>query len=75
MEIWLADLSSGQNERLLPGLNILRHDVSSDGRVLVAARGPDQKIYLWLATLDRRSPPRQIPAVESDSGLFAPSGG
>jgi len=34
----------------------------------------DGKNRLWLAPLDRRSPPRQIPNVEGDGPLFAPGG-
>jgi eukaryotic-like serine/threonine-protein kinase len=32
------------------------------------------KNALWLAPLDRRSPPRQIPNVEGDAPLFDPNG-
>jgi eukaryotic-like serine/threonine-protein kinase len=74
VEIWLGDLDSGQNEALLQGFHAIFHDISQDGRVLVAARDADNKPGLWLAGLDRRSAPRQIPGVESEVGLFAPSG-
>src|SRR4029450_14041280 len=35
-----------------------------------ASRGRKGKTRLWLAPLDRRSPPRQIPNVEGDGPLF-----
>lgn len=73
-EIWLADLDSGRNRPLLPGFDVLRHDISADGRLLVAARDRDSKPRLWLGRLDQRSPPRQIPGVESDWALLSPPG-
>jgi Tol biopolymer transport system component len=76
VEIWMGDLASGHNEPVLPGFSVQQtHDISEDGRLLVAATGPDKKSHLWLARLDRRTPPRQIPGVESDWALLDPSGG
>ncbi len=74
VEIWLCDLDSGHNEPLLPGFQAIFHDISQDGRLLVAARDAHNKPGLWLARLDRRSAPRQIPGVESEAALFAPFG-
>jgi Tol biopolymer transport system component len=81
-ELWLAELDSGRNERLLPGFRIastLRatgdpgYDISPDGRrLLLAASDRSGKTRLWLAPLDRRSPPRQVPDVEGDHPFFGP---
>ena len=75
--LWLAELDSGRSEPLLPGFpligDIIRaYDVSADGREVVVA-SPDQagKTRLWLAPLDRHSPPRQIPNVEGEQPVFA----
>jgi len=80
-ELWVAELDSGLNEPLLPGFPIgggtmrAPYDISPDGRqVVVEAPDRDGKPRLWLAPLDRRSPPRQIPNVEGDSPLFGPGG-
>jgi hypothetical protein len=42
--------------------------------VVVESVDREGKNRLWLAPLDRRSPPRQIPNVEGDGPLFEPSG-
>jgi Tol biopolymer transport system component len=83
-ELWIADLATGLTERLLPGFSVgiggtatarSLFDVSPDGQwVVFEASDPGGKHRLWLAPLDRRSPPRQIPNVEGDGPLFAPDG-
>jgi hypothetical protein len=74
-ELWMADLSSGRAEPLLPGIavygNQLAYDVSSDGgQVVVESRDPEGKSRLWVAPLDRRSPPHLIPDVEGREPVF-----
>ncbi len=60
-ELWIADLESHTNQPLLPGFSIVSFDVSADEkRVLFAARGAN-KFRILLASLDRRSPPVEIP--------------
>src|SRR4029450_12883968 len=66
-ELWVAELDSGRNEPLLPGIggalaggaprHLPGYDISPDGRQVVVA-SPDNagKLRLWLAPLDRRSP-------------------
>ncbi|MBI3698713.1 MAG: PD40 domain-containing protein, partial [Acidobacteria bacterium] len=80
-ELWIAEVDSGTNEPLLPGFPIaetalgVAYDISADGRqVVMQAVDREGKNRLWLAPLDRRSPPRQIPNVEGDGPLFAPNG-
>ena len=73
-EVWLADLNSGRNEPLLPGFRSIWHDLSEDGRLVVTALDEAGTPRLWLARLDRRSPPRQIPSVEGDFGAISPTG-
>ncbi len=85
-ELRVADLDADHTEPLLPGFRIpvatvfdasvaLGYDIAPDGRQLVF-QSPDRdgKNRLWLAPLDRRSPPRQIPAVEGEEPLFGPDG-
>lgn len=80
-ELWIAGVDSGTNEPLLPGFPIaetalgMAYDVSADGRLVVMqAVDREGKNRLWLAPLDRRSPPGQIPNVEGDGPVFAPNG-
>jgi Tol biopolymer transport system component len=79
-ELWFADLTSGRTEPLLPGFSIegilsRNYDLSPDGKqVVMNARDGEGKPQLWLARVDRRSPPRPIPNVEGDGPLFGPGG-
>jgi len=83
-ELWVAELDSGRSEPLLPGLavalegtagSLAGYDISPDGRQVVVA-SPDSggRLRLWLAPLDRRSPPRQIPNIEGGQAVFGATG-
>ncbi len=82
-ELWVAELDSGRSEPLLPGLAVSMagnpptagYDISPDGRQVVVA-SPDNtgKFRLWLAPLDRRSPPQQIPNIEGARPVFGATG-
>jgi Tol biopolymer transport system component len=72
-ELWLTELGSGRNERLLPGFNISHYDISQDGkRVVFSAPDRDGKSHVWIASLDRRRPPRQILLANDDLARFGP---
>ena len=80
-ELWFTELDSGRTEPLLPGFPIgtspveAGYDISPDGRqVVVEARDSEGKPRLWVAPIDRRSPPRPIPNVEADGPVFGPDG-
>jgi hypothetical protein len=77
-ELWIAAIDSGRSEPLLPGLATLgstAYDISPDGlQVVVASADRDGKPRLWLASLDRRSPPRQIPNGEGEQPVFGADG-
>ncbi len=79
-ELRLVELDTGHNEPLLPGVAISgppgrAYEISPDGRHVVAAvKDREGKPRLWLAALDRQSPPRQIPNVEGDAPLFGKDG-
>ena len=79
-ELWVAELDSGRSEPLLPGFAVARgsygsYDIAPDGRqVVVASPDGDGKLRLWLAPLDRRSPPRQIPNIEGEQPVFGATG-
>src|SRR5205807_4376971 len=73
-EIWIADLDSGRNQPLLPGFQVISHDVSRDGRLVFCALDAGGKPGLWLAALDGRSPPHRIGSGEATRALFGPSG-
>jgi len=74
-ELWMADLVSGRNEPVLPGLSMTGYDISTDDkRVVFAALNAEGKPRLWLASLDRRFSPRQISSGDDDTPIFGPAG-
>ena len=73
-ELRRVDLASGSSSSVLPGQSMGFFEVSPDAReVVFSSRGQDGEIGIWLASLDRRSPPRQI-ARGGDQASFAPDG-
>jgi dipeptidyl aminopeptidase/acylaminoacyl peptidase len=82
-ELWVAEIDSGRSDPLLPAFalamsgigSVGAYDISPDGRQVVVA-SPDSggKLRLWLAPLDRRTPPRQIPNVEGEQPIFGATG-
>jgi Tol biopolymer transport system component/predicted Ser/Thr protein kinase len=77
-ELWMAELDTGRNEPVLPGFRMneyqiprVPYDISPDGQhVVVEVADAEGRDRLWLAPLDRSSPPRQIPNVEGHGPLF-----
>jgi Tol biopolymer transport system component len=61
-EVWVADLQSGRSEPLARGFQARDYDISPDDRkVVMEAADREGKPRLWLAPLDRSSPPHQSP--------------
>jgi DNA-binding winged helix-turn-helix (wHTH) protein/Tol biopolymer transport system component len=74
-ELWRTHLESDKSEKVLPGFSMREYDVSSDGREVVFSTLPSGKpSQLWLAPLDRSSPPQLIAAAGEDSPHFGPDG-
>ena len=60
-ELWVADLETGRNERLLPNFLVTAYSISHDGTEIVfSAKDKENRPHLWLASLDFRFPPRQF---------------
>jgi hypothetical protein len=75
IELWRVNLESGQSHNLGSGLPILEYDVSDDGReVVVSTQPPGKAAQLWIAALDRSSPPRMISSSGETSPYFGPAG-
>ena len=77
-ELWMAELDSGRSEPLLPGFPLTGDAVPCAttfppmaGKWLWRRPIKRGKTRLWLAPLDRRSPPRQIPNIEGEQPVFA----
>jgi eukaryotic-like serine/threonine-protein kinase len=60
-ELWRMMVDSGKSETVFPGVSMTGYDVSTDGKqVVYAAPVRGGKSQLWVATMDRSSPARQI---------------
>ena len=75
-ELWVADLDSKRSERLLPGFTTAQFDVSADGKRVVFTVRKDKTIQIWLASLERRFPPRKISTSQFNERrpVFGPAG-
>jgi eukaryotic-like serine/threonine-protein kinase len=66
-ELWVADLETGQSERLLPNFMITGYSISHDGKeVVFSAKDEEDRQHLWLASLDLRFPPRRFSSPASE---------
>jgi eukaryotic-like serine/threonine-protein kinase len=74
-ELWRADLASGKSEVVVPGFSIAQYDISNDETEAVFSTQPDGQPYqLWIAPLDRSTPPRRIAAAGEAYPHFGPKG-
>ena len=73
-ELWVADIKSGQTQRLFPGQMITGYDIARDDEVVAAVQGPESRSELWLAWLDGREAARPLPNVVGDNPRFDPHG-
>ena len=64
-ELWRVDLGSGEVEPVVPGISLAStYDISLDGnQVVFGSFDAKGKSSLWLAWLDRRSPPISTPSI------------
>jgi hypothetical protein len=71
----VANLKSGRSEPLVGGFEALDYDISADGRqVVMETADREGTPRLWLAPVDRSSPPQQIRDVEGGQPRFGPGG-
>jgi hypothetical protein len=59
-ELWRSMVDSGKSEVVFPGTSMLAFDISPDGKQVVFATAIDGTTQLWLAPVDRSSPPVAI---------------
>jgi hypothetical protein len=60
-ELWRMMVNSGKSEAVFPGVSMMAYDVSPDGKqVVYAAQTRAGSTQLWLAPVDRSSPPRRL---------------
>ncbi len=74
-ELWTADLATGRNERLLPGIIVTGFDISADGQRVVYSVEPDgRKSEIWLAPTNGRSAPLRLSAAGDQFPRFGAAG-
>jgi serine/threonine protein kinase len=59
--LWVADIASGQKQRLLPDFQMQTYSISADGQRIAFADGKAEG-GIWLAPLDGRAAPRRLAA-------------
>ena len=75
MQLMRFDVASAKSEAVLPGVAVSQYRVSADGKkVLYTQHDASGHSHLWMASLDRRFPPRQISFGEDDSPILLPNG-
>jgi len=74
-ELWRADLASATSAALVPGVSMSEYDISPDEKDVVFSREPaGQPSEIWIASLDRSSPPKRISAAGDTTPHFGPRG-
>jgi Tol biopolymer transport system component/predicted Ser/Thr protein kinase len=74
-DLWVANLETGQTERLLPDFRMAHYKVSDDGkRVVFVRRDETGHSPVWLATLDGSSPPRRLSSLDAVTAFFGANG-
>jgi hypothetical protein len=73
-ELWRTDLASGRAEPALPGVGMTYYSLSHKGRKLLYASDSTAPPGLWIADLDRGTPPRQLTTGGEDRAYFGAPG-
>jgi serine/threonine protein kinase len=68
-ELRALSLATGAAQTLIPGLSIVDYDISSDESEVAFTTRENGESHIWIAPLDRRSPPRRI-ASSADQVSF-----
>ena len=75
-ELWVADLESGQRQRLLPDFLMQHYTISSDGQRIVFVVADDTgHSPVWLAALNGRSAPRRVTTKDGWKAFFGAGNG
>ncbi len=74
-ELWRVDLADGHREQLIAGTSVTAYDVSRDDKqVAFTALDASGHSRIWLAPLDHRVAPRQLPGTDLVKPKFSPDG-
>ena len=70
-ELRALDLATGAVRTVMPGVSIMDYDISRDESEVAFTTQEEGASHIWVAPLDRRSPPRRI-ASNADQVSFGP---
>jgi serine/threonine protein kinase/Tol biopolymer transport system component len=70
-ELRALELATGAVQTLIPGLSIVDYDISNDESEVAFTSRENGESHIWIAPLDRRSPPRRV-ALQADQVSFGP---
>ena len=74
-ELWMTDLNSERTETVLPGVSMIVFDIAPDReRVTFVAQDPEEVWHIWVASLDRRTPPEAVTSSVAYGLRFGPEG-
>jgi eukaryotic-like serine/threonine-protein kinase len=77
-ELWGRDLTTGTNEKILPGYSMTSYAISPDGKQAAFSMRDDAgNSAIWLAPVNRRSSPVRVSppgATSEDLPFFLPNG-
>jgi hypothetical protein len=71
-ELRALELGTGAVQTVIPGLSIVDYDISGDESEVAFTSRENGESHIWIAPLDRRSPPRRI-ASQADQVSFGPA--
>jgi eukaryotic-like serine/threonine-protein kinase len=73
-ELWRADVASARGQPALPGVGMTYYSLSHDGRKVLYTSDSTTPPGIWIADLDRRTPPRQLTTNGEDRACFGAAG-
>jgi len=73
--LWVADLETGQRQRLFADVQMIHYSISADGQRVVFVPVDEQgQNPVWLASLNGQLPPRQLGTMEAAAAFFGAPG-
>jgi len=73
--LWVADLETGQRQRLLEDVQIIHYSISADGRRVVFVSVDEQgRNPVWLSSLNGQLRPRQVSTMDAAAAFFGAPG-
>ncbi len=73
--LWVADLETGQRQRLFADVQMIHYSISADGQRVVFVSVDEQgRNPVWLSSLNGQLPPRQVSTMDAAAAFFGAPG-